>query len=152
MFVVEILSARISTDRTPLAGGPTATRSHHTWAPSSLRVNATPPPLGRRRLRLMFSKFHLLPRCWSSTIKFPFFRPISLRFCPSSPVRLRLSSQSRPASSPLVASRLPGIAAVVPDTPGGGDVGLIGSVTTGWPDADGSDESGAAPRLEATPV
>ena len=70
-------------------------------APSSPRLSATPPPLGRRRLRLIFSKVHLLPRCWSSTTRLPFFRPISLRFCPSRPVRLRLSSQSRPASNPF---------------------------------------------------
>src|ERR1700721_3721246 len=101
ILVVETLSARISTDRTPLAGGPTATRSDQAWLPSSPTLSATPPLLGRRRLRVMFSKFHLLPRCWSSTISLPFFKPISLRFCPSSPVRLRLSSQSRPASMPL---------------------------------------------------
>src|ERR1700761_7695051 len=106
MLVVETLSALMSTDRTPLAGGPTATRSDQPWGPSSARLNAMPPLLGRRRLSEMFWKFHLLPRCWSSTIRLPFFRPISLRFCPSSPVRLRLSSQSRPASSPLVVSRL----------------------------------------------
>ena len=76
-------------------------RSDHGCAPSSPRLSATPPPLGRRRLRLIFSKVHLLPRCWSSTTRLPFFRPISLRFCPSSPVRLRLSSQSRPASNPF---------------------------------------------------
>src|SRR5262249_56513560 len=87
-------------ERTPLDGGPTATRSDHGFAPSSPRRSATPPPLGRRRLRLIFSNDHLLPRCWSSTIRLPFFRPISLRFCPSRPVRLRLSSQSRPAKTP----------------------------------------------------
>src|ERR1700761_1472360 len=103
MSLVETLSARISTDRTPLAGAPTGTRIDQAWAPSSPTLSATPPSLGRRRLRLILSKFHLLPRCWSSTIRLPFFRPISLRFCPSRPVRLRLSSQSRPASNPLVA-------------------------------------------------
>ncbi len=51
--------------------------------PSSARLSATPPPVGRRRLSEMFWKFHLLPRCWSSTIRLPFFKPISLRFCPS---------------------------------------------------------------------
>src|SRR3954465_13514463 len=106
MLVVETLSARISTDRTPLAGAPTETRSDHGWAPSSPTLNATPPPLGRRRLRLMLSKFHLLPRCWSSIERLPFFSPISLGFWPSSPVRLRLSSQSSPASNPLTESRL----------------------------------------------
>src|SRR6516164_7182617 len=102
MLLVETLSAWISTLRTPFSEGPTATRSDQGCAPSSPRLNATPPPLGRRRLRLILSKFHLLPRCWSSTTRLPFFRPISLRFCPSSPVRLRLSSQSRPASKPLL--------------------------------------------------
>src|SRR5215831_15306255 len=102
MLLLETLSALMLTLRTPFSAGPTATRSDHGRAPSSLRFRATPPPLGRRRLRLMFSKFHLLPRCWSSTTSLPFFRPISLRFCPSSPVRLRLSSQSSPASSPLL--------------------------------------------------
>src|ERR1700761_8028518 len=97
MFEVETLSARISTERTPLAGAPTATRSDQAWVPSSPMVSATPPPLGRRRPTVMLSKFHLLPRCWSPT-SLPFFKPISLRFWPSSPVRLRLSSQSRPAS------------------------------------------------------
>src|SRR5260370_18659522 len=115
MFVVETLSARISTDRTPLAGGPTVTRSDQAWLPSSPTLSATPPPLGRRRLRGIFSKFHLLPRCLSSTIRFPFFKTISLRFCPSSPVRLKLSSPSRPASTPLGASRLSGTVAVVLD-------------------------------------
>src|SRR5215475_9448658 len=102
MLAVGSLSALMSTERTPLAGGPTVTFSDHGFAPSSPRLSATPPPLGRRRLRLMFSNDHLLPRCWSSTTKLPFFRPISLRFCPSRPVRLRLSSQSSPASSPLL--------------------------------------------------
>src|ERR1700758_4445289 len=112
MLVVETLSALMSTDRTPLAGGPTVTRSDQPGALSSATLSATPPLLGRRRLREMFWKFHLLPRCWSSTIRLPFFKPISLRFCPSSPVRLRLSSQSRPASSPLAGSRLSEAAAV----------------------------------------
>src|ERR1700710_2312020 len=103
MLLVETWSARISPVRTPFAGGPTATRSDQAWLPSSPTLSATPPPLGRRRLRVILLKFHLLPRCWSSTIRLPFFRPISLRFWPSSPVRLRLSSQSRPASSPLCA-------------------------------------------------
>src|ERR1700761_6829098 len=98
MFEVETLSARISTERTPLAGAPTATRSDQAWVPSSPMVSATPPPLGRRRPTGVLSKFHFLPRCRSSTTSLPFFKPISLRFCPSSPVRLRLSSQSRPAS------------------------------------------------------
>src|SRR5712675_1683202 len=106
IFLVETLSARMSIGRTPFAGGPTRTRSDHAWLPSSPTLSATPPPLGRRRLRVILSKFHLLPRCWSSTVRFPFFRPISLRFWPSSPVRLRLSSQSSPASNPLVESCL----------------------------------------------
>src|ERR1700744_1364481 len=101
MFFVETLLARTSTDRTPFAGAPTVKRNDQGSLPSPPRLSATPPPIGRRRLRLIFSKFHLLPRCSSSTIRLPFFKPISLRFCPSSPVRLRLSSQSRPASSPL---------------------------------------------------
>src|ERR1700748_2151444 len=100
MFFVETLSARISTDRTPSAGAPTVTRNDQGLVPSSPRLSATPPAFGLRRLRLIFSKFHLLPRCSSSTIRLPFFRPISLRFCPSSPVRLKLSSQSSPASNP----------------------------------------------------
>src|SRR5580692_7867755 len=104
MLLVETLSARISTERTPFAGAPTATRNDQAWAPSSPTLSATPPPLGRRRLRLILSNFHLLPRCWSSTIRLPFFKPISLRFWPSSPVRLRLSSQSRPASNPFDAA------------------------------------------------
>src|SRR5215510_9648991 len=100
MLAVGTLSALMSTERTPLDGGPTATRRDHGLVPSSPRLSATPPPLGRRRLRLIFSNDHLLPRCWSSTRRLPFFRPISLRFCPSRPVRLRLSSQSRPARIP----------------------------------------------------
>src|ERR1700755_2362753 len=100
MFLVGTLLARTSTLRTPFSGGPTVTRTNQGCATSSPRLSAPPPPLGRRRLRLMFSKFHLLPRCWSSTTSTPFFKPISLRFCPSRPVRLRLSSQSRPASNP----------------------------------------------------
>src|ERR1700761_8454335 len=71
MFEVETLSARISTERTPLAGAPTATRSDQACVPSSPMVSATPPPLGRRRPTVMLSKFHLLPRCWSSTISLP---------------------------------------------------------------------------------
>src|SRR5215470_8156661 len=101
MLAVGNLSALISTARTPLAGGPTVTRSDQGFAPSSPRLSATPPALGRRRLRLIFSNDHLLPRCWSSTTRTPFFKPISLRFCPSRPVRLRLSSQSSPARIPL---------------------------------------------------
>src|ERR1700760_2850132 len=100
MFLVETLSARTSIERTPSDGAPTVTRNDQGLLPSSPRLSATPPALGRRRLRLIFSKFHLLPRCSSSTIRLPFFRPISLRFCPSRPVRLRPSSQSRPASNP----------------------------------------------------
>src|ERR1700731_2509182 len=34
-------------------------------------------------------------------MRLPFFKPISLRFWPSRPVKLRLSSQSRPASNPF---------------------------------------------------
>src|SRR5579883_3031898 len=74
MFEVETLSARISTLRTPFSAGPTVTRNDQGRAPSSPKLNATPPPSGRRRLRLIFSKFHLLPRCWSSTTRLPFFR------------------------------------------------------------------------------
>src|SRR5690242_5713624 len=143
MLLVGTLLARRSTLRTPFSDGPTVTRTDQGCAPSSPSPSATPPPLGRRRLRLMFSKFHLLPRCWSSTTSTPFFRPISLRFCPSRPVRLKLSSQSRPAS------RLPGAGFEPLD--GGG---LIGSTTEGaawggcWP---GSATRPAA-RLDATPV
>src|SRR6201987_2638860 len=103
MLLVGTLLARTSMLGTPFSGGPTVTRTDQGCAPSSPRLSATPPLLGRRRLRLMFSKFHLLPRCWSSTTSTPFLRPISLRFCPSRPVRLRLSSQSSPASIPLLA-------------------------------------------------
>src|SRR5258708_8772448 len=88
-------------------------------------------------------------------IRLPFFRPISLRFCPSSPVRLRLSSQSRPASRPLAASRLPGFTAVVPDGAlGGGGIGLTGSVSAGWSDAAWPDDDGPTPgcRFQAPPV
>src|ERR1700744_1412001 len=98
MLLVGTLVARTSTLRTPFSDGPTVTRADQGCAPSSPRLSATPPALGRRRLRLMFSKFHLLPRCWSSTTSTPFLKPISLRFCPSRPVRLRLLSQSQPAS------------------------------------------------------
>src|ERR1700756_2570007 len=143
MLLVGTLLARTSTARTPFSDGPTVTRTVQGRAPSSPRLSATPPPLGRRRLRLMFSKFHLLPRCWSSTTSTPFFRPISLRFCPSRPVRLKLSSQSRPASSPLGAGLEPAE-----------DGGLIGSTT------DGAAGDACCPgfatrpaaRLEATPV
>src|SRR6201996_7630277 len=151
MFLVDTLSARISTDRTPSAGAPIATRKDHGLLPSSPRLKATPPPLGRRRLRLIFWKFHLLPRCSSSTIRLPFFRPISLRFWPSSPVRLRLSSQSRPASSPLGApplSEAAGIAAC----PGG-----CGAKTApcgaGAGDCPAEDEGAEPSRwFEVTPV
>src|SRR4029450_5969641 len=98
------LPALVSPEPPPVAGGPTVPFSDHGLAPSSPRLSATPPLLGRRRLRLIFSNAHLLPRCWSSTTRLPFFRAISLRFCPSRPVRLRLSSQSRPARMPLWAS------------------------------------------------
>src|SRR6266545_524812 len=101
MLAAGTLSARRSTDRTPFCCGPTTTLSDHGRAPSSPRLTATPPPRGRRMLRLIFSNVHLLPRCWSSTTRLPFLRPISFRFCPSRPVRLRLSSQSRPASNPF---------------------------------------------------
>src|ERR1700744_678541 len=110
MFEVDTLSARMSTERTPFEGAPTATRSYQACVPSSPMVSATPPPLGLRRPTVMLSKFHLLPRCWSSTINLPFFRPISLRFCPSSPVRLKLSSQSRPASMLFDGAFLSGLA------------------------------------------
>src|SRR5581483_3734310 len=132
MLLVGTLLARTSTARTPFSDGPTVTRTVQGRAPSSPRLSATPPPLGRRRLRLMFSKFHLLPRCWSSTTRLPFFRPISLRFCPSSPVRLRLSSQSSPASRPLlpwdVAGAGTGGMIAVGATPDGGGTGAL-SVT-----------------------
>src|SRR6185437_10684977 len=146
MFAVETLSALISTDRTPLAAGPTATRNDQPCAPSSATLSATPPPLGRRKLSEMFWKFHLLPRCSSSTIRLPFFKPISLRFCPSSPVRLRLSSQSRPASNPLDARTSEGAAAVA----GCGDAGTAEDPADGGPPGNG----GVAPavRFEAIPV
>src|ERR1700675_95267 len=95
----------------------------------------------------MCLKFHLLPRCWSSTVRIPFFKPISLRFWPSSPVRLRLSSQSRPASNPVGAS---GAGAIVPDSVAGDDGG---AATGGIVDGDRS--GGGAPAaslLEVTPV
>src|ERR1700724_4808418 len=81
-------------------------------------------------------------------IRLPFFKPISLRFCPSSPVRLRLSSPSSPASSPLA---LPGVAAVVADGAGvgGGAAGPAGSATPGWP---GDDGAATGCRLEGAPV
>src|SRR6185437_11610919 len=145
MLLVETSLARMSTERTPSRGGPTATRSDHGLAPFSPRLKATPPPVGRRRLRLMFSNFHLSPRCSSSTIRLPFFRPISLRFWPSRPVRLRLSSQSRPASKPLVAED---------DVAGGvigtGATGIAGALAAGCP---GTGAPPPAPvRFEATPV
>src|SRR6185369_6276651 len=122
MLAVGSLSALMSTERTPLAGGPTVTFSDHGFAPSSPRLSATPPLLGRRRLRLIFSNDHLLPRCWSSTTRLPFFRPISLRFCPSRPVRLRLSSQSRPARTP----------ACVLSVVGAAGAPAVGGVTGVW--------------------
>src|ERR1700742_4829458 len=121
MLLVGTLLARTAIARPPFSAGPTVTRTAQGRAPSSPRLSATPPLLGRRKLRLMFSKFHLLPRCWSSTTSTPFLRPISLRFCPSRPVRLRLSSQSRPASKPFGAG------------PEFEDDGLIGSTTEGAP-------------------
>src|SRR5438132_9833909 len=136
MLAVGSLSALMSTERTPLAGGPTVTLSDHGLAPSSPRLSATPPALGRRRLRLIFSNDHLLPRCWSSTTRLPFFRPISLRFCPSSPVRLRLSSQSRPASNPFGASE-------------GAPDDVVGGVTC---TCRGKVAGSPASRFEATPV
>src|SRR6201996_6837131 len=131
MFEVETLSARISTERTPLAGAPTATRSDQAWVPSSPMVSATPPPLGRRRPTGVLSKFHFLPRCRSSTTSLPFFKPISLRFCPSSPVRLRLSSQSRPASMLLDGAFLSGLAGAATGggTAAAGDDGDGGTAT-----------------------
>src|SRR5580704_17463840 len=142
MFELETLVARMSTDRTPFSCGPTSTRNDQARLPSSPRLSATPPPRGRRRLRLIFSKFHLLPRCSSSTIRRPFFKPISLRFWPSSPVRLKLSSQSRPASSPLAVELL-----AAPGAPGG----VIGrAIALGGADPDAA--AAAAARLDATPV
>src|SRR6185437_8455013 len=140
MLLVETSLARMSTERTPSRGGPTATRSDHGLAPFSPRLKATPPPVGRRRLRLMFSNFHLSPRCSSSTIRLPFFRPISLRFWPSRPVRLRLSSQSRPVSTPLLAE---------PDDVAGG---VIGIGATGTPALGRPGIFAPLARLEATPV
>src|SRR5215218_9330904 len=132
MLPVGTLSARISTERTPLACAPIVARSDQGLAPSSPTLSATPPPLGRRRLMLILSKVHLLPRCWSSTIRLPFFRPISLRFWPSRPDRLKLSSQSRLASNPFCAVSGAG-------APGGGA-------------ARGNVGARPASRLEATPV
>ncbi|MHC2407474.1 hypothetical protein ACVJGC_000065 [Bradyrhizobium diazoefficiens] len=60
---METLSARMSTERTPFSAGPIVARSDHGRAPSSPRLSATPPRLGRRRLSVMFSNVHLLPRC-----------------------------------------------------------------------------------------
>src|SRR5919206_163665 len=127
MLAAGTLSARRSTERTPFCGGPTTTLSDHGRAPSSPRLTATPPPLGRRMLRLIFSNDHLLPRCWSSTTRLPFLRPISLRFCPSSPVRLRLSSQSRPARMPLCVGSVEGVPAV------GGVTGICRGNVAGSP-------------------
>ena len=136
MLAAGTLSARRSTDRTPFCCGPTTTLSDHGRAPSSPRLTATPPPLGRRMLRLILSNVHLLPRCWSSTTRLPFLRPISFRFCPSRPVRLRLSSQSRPASNPFCV-----VSGAVATAPCAGTVTWRGNV-------------GAMPasRFEATPV
>src|SRR6185437_9441330 len=108
MSDVETLSARISTERTPLEGAPIATRSDQAWRPSSPTLSATPPPRGRRRLRL--------------------------------------SSQSRPASSPLGGSRLSGAAGVA----GCGDAGTAEDPADGGPPGNG----GVAPavRFEAIPV
>jgi hypothetical protein len=90
-------------------------------------------------------KLQRLPRCWSSTTSLPFFRPISLRFCPSSPLKLRLSSQFNPAKSVPGVLRPSGItgAAAVWDSPDG-DIGCEGAM----PDGDG----GVDGRADATPV
>src|ERR1035437_3147101 len=87
MFVVETLSARISTDRTPFAGGPTATRSDQAWLPSSPTLSATPPPLGLRRLREMFSKFHFVPARVIVDNRVPFLQPVFFEFLPVNPGR-----------------------------------------------------------------
>src|SRR5262249_15817969 len=141
MLAVGSLSALMSTERTPLAGGPTVTFSDHGWAPSSPRLSATPPLLGRRRLRLIFSSDHLLPRCWSSTTRFPFCRPIPFRLYPASSVRLRLSSQSSPARMPACAESAGAAGAGAPPA--------VGGVTGIWR---GNVAGSPASFLEATPV
>src|SRR5215470_1675723 len=140
MLAVGSLSALMSTERTPLDGGPTVTFSDQGFAPSSPKLSATPPLLGRRRLRLIFSNDHLLPRCWSSTSRLPLLRPISLRFCPSRPVRLRLSSQSRPAKMPACVESVVDAGAGAP---------AVGGVTGIWR---GNVAGRPASFLEATPV
>jgi hypothetical protein len=80
-------------------------------------------------------------------IRLPFFRPISLRFCPSSPVRLRLSSQSRPASNPFCA--LPFAAAAGWSGGVDGAALAVGGVTRTWR---GNVAGSPAARFEATPV
>src|SRR6201999_3263130 len=113
MFFVETLSARISTDRTPSDGAPTVTRNDQGLLPSSPRLSATPPPSGRRRLRLIFSKFHLLPRCSSSTIRLPFFQTDLLEVLSVEPGRARAaepveSRQQSALCSALVGNRRDG--------------------------------------------
>src|ERR1700716_2991630 len=74
MLAVDNLSARRSTDRTPLICGPTSTRSDHGLAPSSPKLSCTPPLLGRRKLRLIFSNVHLLPRRLAAADEFAFLK------------------------------------------------------------------------------
>ena len=47
---------------------------------SELSVSAMPPAFGRVRLRLMSWNVHCLPLRWSSTVRLPLLRPISLKF------------------------------------------------------------------------
>ena len=153
MFRVGTLSALISTERTPLDGAPTTTPNDHGVLPASPKLIATPPVCGRRRFSVMLLKVEVLPRCWSSITSVPFLRPISLRFWPSSPVRLRLSSHSSPARRPL------GDGFSAAGTGGVGSAWTSGATCPGGSDSDGPDGTGmvggmtgGATRGVATPV
>ena len=57
-----------------------------------------PPPLGRVTLRSISVNVHCLPLRWSSTVRLPSCRPISVRSRPSKPPASRLSIQASSAA------------------------------------------------------
>ena len=80
--------------RCPCPRGVTvAVIDHGPSAPRELTAKATPPSLGRVRLRLISAKDHRLPVRVSSTTRLPFFTPISVRSPPSGPSASSASSQ-----------------------------------------------------------
>src|SRR3977135_929842 len=62
-------------------------------------VAAMPPPLGRVTLRSILVNVHCLPLRWSSTVRLPPLRPISVSSRPSKPPASRLSIQAISAAN-----------------------------------------------------